>query len=169
LKTRRAKTSVELRDGQSFALAGLLDNSETKTLSRVPVLGDLPVLGNLFRSKSFQKNESELMFIVTAQLVKPLNRDDVPQLRGVDGLKNGSPLGVEPKGEGIDGLTGHKVSTQNTESTPTTTTSPEAPKTADPKTKTTEKETSSVSTSSSARMVNPILPAPRTLRQIFPQ
>src|SRR4030095_4771828 len=54
LKTRRAKTSVELRDGQSFALAGLLDNSETKTLSRVPVLGDIPVLGSLFRSKSFQ-------------------------------------------------------------------------------------------------------------------
>ena len=68
LRTRRAKTSVELRDGQSFALAGLLDNSETKTLSKVPVLGDIPVLGALFRSTSFQKNESELMFIVTAHV-----------------------------------------------------------------------------------------------------
>src|SRR5437667_2535911 len=118
LRTRRAKTSVELRDGQSFALAGLLDNSETKSLSKVPVLGDIPVLGSLFRSKSFQKNESELMFIVTAQLVKPVNRDDMPQLHGIDGLKNGSPLGVEPKGEGIQGLSGRSISSEKTESEP---------------------------------------------------
>src|SRR5215472_130474 len=64
LKTRRAKTGVELRDGQSFALAGLLDNSEQQSLSRIPVLSDVPVLGALFRSTSFQKNETELMFIV---------------------------------------------------------------------------------------------------------
>src|SRR5205085_1950469 len=51
LKTRRAKTGVELRDGQSFALAGLLDNSETKSLSRVPYISDLPLIGNLFKSK----------------------------------------------------------------------------------------------------------------------
>ncbi len=103
LKTRRAKTGVELRDGQSFALAGLLDNSETRSLSKMPIIGDIPVLGTLFNSKSFQKSETELMFIVTAQLVKPVNPDDLPQMRGVDGLKNGSPLGVEPKGEGIQG------------------------------------------------------------------
>jgi len=109
LRTRRAKTGVELRDGQSFALAGLLDNSETRSLSRVPVLSDIPVLGELFKSKSFQKNESELMFIVTAQLVKPVNRDDIPQMRGIDGLKGGSPLGVEPRGEGIQGATGHSI------------------------------------------------------------
>jgi Bacterial type II and III secretion system protein len=165
LRTRRAKTSVELRDGQSFALAGLLDNSETKTLSKVPVLGDIPVLGSLFRSKSFQKNESELMFIVTAVLVKPVNRDDIPQLRGVDGLKNGSPLGVEPKGDGIDGLTGHKVSGQTTEGTPATTTSPEAPKGADPKVKTSDKDTTGTSTSSvlETRKVNPTLPVARSL------
>jgi len=114
LRTRRAKTGVELRDGQSFALAGLLDNNESRSLSKVPVLGDIPVLGALFKSKSFQKNETELMFIVTAQLVKPVNRDDLPQMRGIDGLKNGSPLGLEPKGEGIEGQTGYKVSGQNT-------------------------------------------------------
>ena len=164
LKTRRAKTSVELRDGQSFALAGLLDNSETKTLSRVPVLGDIPVLGSLFRSKSFQKNESELMFIVTAQVVKPMNRDDVPQMRGIDNLKNGSPLGVEPKGEGIDGLTGHKVSSENIESTPATTTAPEAPKTSDPKVKTTS--VTSTSSVSEAPKVNPILPVARVARLV---
>src|SRR4030095_1384453 len=161
LRTRRAKTSVELRDGQSFALAGLLDNTETKSLSKVPMLGDIPVLGALFRSKSFQKNETELMFIVTAQLVKPMNPDDLPQLRGIDGLKTSSPLGVEPKGEGIDGLTGHKVSGQtSTESTPATTTTPEAPKASDPKVKTTETGTSSVS---EAPKVNPALPVARTM------
>jgi pilus assembly protein CpaC len=97
LRTRRAKTGVELRDGQSFALAGLLDNSETQQLSKVPGLGDIPILGNLFRSKQFQKNESELMFIVTAQTVKPVNRDDLPRIPEVEKLKNGSLLGVEPK------------------------------------------------------------------------
>jgi pilus assembly protein CpaC len=96
LRTRRAKTGVELRDGQSFALAGLLDNNETQSLSKVPGLGDIPILGNLFRSKTFQKNESELMFIVTAQLVKPINRDDLPRIPNVENLKNGSLLGVEP-------------------------------------------------------------------------
>jgi pilus assembly protein CpaC len=106
LKTRRAKTGVELRDGQSFALAGLLDNTETKSLSKIPVLGDVPILGALFRSKNFQSNETELMFIVTAQVVKPVNRDDLPQMRGIDGLKQGSPLGIEPKGEGIQGKSG---------------------------------------------------------------
>ena len=96
LRTRRARTGIELRDGQSFALAGLLDNNEMQTLSRVPGIGDIPVLGNLFRSKQFQKNESELMFIVTAQVVKPVNRDDLPSLPNVDSMKNGSLLGVEP-------------------------------------------------------------------------
>jgi pilus assembly protein CpaC len=111
LRTRRAKTGIELRDGQSFALAGLLDNTETRTLTKIPVLGDIPILGALFKSKAFQKQETELMFFVTAQLVKPVNPDDLPQLRGVDGLKNGSPLGVEPKGEGITGQSGFSTGT----------------------------------------------------------
>lgn len=105
LRTRRAKTGVELRDGQSFALAGLLDNSETKSLSKVPGLGDIPILGNLFRSTQFQKNETELMFIVTAQVVKPVNRDDLPKIPAVESLKKGSLLGVDPK-SGISGPTG---------------------------------------------------------------
>ena len=114
LKTRRAKTGVELRDGQSFALAGLLDNSESRSLSKIPIVGDIPILGALFRSKSYQKNETELMFIVTAQLVKPVRPDDLPQMRGVDGLKNGSPLGVEPKGEGITGDHGFSTGEKST-------------------------------------------------------
>jgi pilus assembly protein CpaC len=173
LRTRRAKTSVELRDGQSFALAGLLDNQETKTLSKVPVLGDIPVLGSLFRSKSFQKNETELMFIVTAQLVKPVNRDDLPQLRGIDGLKNGSPLGIEPKGEGIDGLTGHSISGQKTDSEPEATPkAPEAPKSADPKVKTTTETGVSTTSSSSVTTtprINQPLPVARAIRIFTPE
>src|ERR1051326_1529827 len=106
LRTRRAKTGVELRDGQSFALAGLLDNSETKSLSKVPGLGDIPILGNLFRSTSFQKNESELMFIVTAQVVKPVNRDDLPKMPNVENLKKGSLLGFDGKDGSILGPSG---------------------------------------------------------------
>ena len=124
LRTRRAKTSVELRDGQSFALAGLLDNSETKSLSRVPIVSDIPVVGALFKSKSFQKNETELMFFVTAQLVKPVSPDDLPATHGVDGLKNGSPLGVEPKGEGIDGKSGYSIKGENAPQVPADTTTP---------------------------------------------
>src|ERR1044072_9410464 len=123
LKTRRAKTGVELRDGQSFALAGLLDNSESRSISKVPLLGDVPVLGNLFKSTQFQKQETELVFIVTADLVKPIDRDDLPNMRGIDGLKNGSPLGIEPKGEGISGASGF-----STGGTMTPAATPEAPK-----------------------------------------
>jgi pilus assembly protein CpaC len=127
LKTRRAKTGIELRDGQSFALAGLMDNSEQSSLSKVPVIGDIPVLGALFRSKSYQKQETELMFIVTAQMVKPVNPDDLPRLRGVDGLRNGSPLGVEPKGEGIQGESGYSTGTTSQQQTPAVAPRPAAP------------------------------------------
>jgi pilus assembly protein CpaC len=109
LKARRARTGVELRDGQSFALAGLLDNSETQTLSKIPGIGDIPILGNLFKSKSFQKNETELMFIVTAQMVKPVNRDDLPQMPNVESLKSGSPLGIGEKADEVDGKSGFSV------------------------------------------------------------
>jgi pilus assembly protein CpaC len=105
LRTRRAKTGVELRDGQSFALAGLLDNSETKSLSKIPGLGDIPILGNLFKSTQFQKNETELMFVVTAQVVKPVNRDDLPKMPAVESLKKGSLLGIDSK-TGISGPSG---------------------------------------------------------------
>lgn len=152
LRTRRARTGIELRDGQSFALAGLLDNSETRSLSKVPVLGDIPILGNLFKSTQFQKQETELVFIVTADLVKPVNRDDLPTMRGVDGLKNGSPLGIEPKGEGISGASGFSTGSGTaapaaTGETPKKTTPAPAgdgapPKTGEKTTKTAEKPAS---------------------------
>lgn len=107
LRTRRAKTGIELRDGQSFALAGLLDNNESRSIGKVPGISSIPILGELFKSRTFQKQETELMFIVTAQMVKPVNRDDLPSMRGIDGLKNGSPLGIEPRdGDGITGASG---------------------------------------------------------------
>ncbi|HEU4770182.1 MAG TPA: type II and III secretion system protein family protein [Pyrinomonadaceae bacterium] len=136
LRTRRAKTGVELRDGQSFALAGLLDNTETKTLSRIPIVSDIPVIGALFKSKSFEKKETELMFFVTAHMVKPVTPDDLPNMRGIDGLKGSSPLGLEPKGEGVSGQTGYKVSGQN-EQTPVAAPS----KVEEPKTKTVDTNT----------------------------
>ena len=114
LRTRRAKTGIELRDGQSFALAGLLDNNETQSLSKVPGLGDIPILGNLFKSKQFQKNESELMFIVTAQMVKPVNRDDLPAIPNVESLKKGSLLGVDRKPGDIEGPTGFSTTPSGT-------------------------------------------------------
>jgi pilus assembly protein CpaC len=73
LTTRRVATTVELADGQSFAIAGLLRDDAREIVSKFPILGDIPILGALFRSSSFQKNESELIVIVTPHLVKPLD------------------------------------------------------------------------------------------------
>lgn len=73
ISTRRASTVVELRDGQSFAIAGLMRSTVREKLSKYPVLGEIPILGSLFRSSSYQKNESELIIIVTPRLVRPLD------------------------------------------------------------------------------------------------
>ncbi len=69
--TRRATTTVDLRDGQSFAIAGLLQATNTRTEDQVPYVGSLPVIGALFRSASFQKQETDLVIIVTPHLVQP--------------------------------------------------------------------------------------------------
>ena len=71
LTTRRAETTVELSSGQSFAIAGLLQNNVTHDISKFPGLGDIPVLGGLFRSDRFQREESELVIIVTPYIVRP--------------------------------------------------------------------------------------------------
>lgn len=71
LITRRAKTTVELRDGQSFAVAGLLQSNHSKAQRQLPWLGQVPVLGPLLRSASFEKNETDLVIIVTPRLVQP--------------------------------------------------------------------------------------------------
>ena len=69
--TRRASTTIEVRDGQSFAMAGLLQTLHTKSQDQLPWLGQVPVLGALFRSSSFQEEETDLVIIVTPHLVRP--------------------------------------------------------------------------------------------------
>ncbi|MGE5321025.1 MAG: type II and III secretion system protein family protein [Hyphomicrobiaceae bacterium] len=69
---RNAETTVQLNDGQSFAIAGLIKNNVTETVKRFPMLGELPVIGPLFRSSEFQNDRTELLFVVTPHLVKPL-------------------------------------------------------------------------------------------------
>lgn len=73
--TRRASTTVQLRDGQSFAIAGLIKNNVTETITRFPILGSIPILGALFRSTEFQNDKTELLFVITPRLVKPLPPD----------------------------------------------------------------------------------------------
>jgi len=80
LTTRRAETEVELRDGQSFAIAGLLDNESQSDNTAIPILSQLPIIGNLFKSKADRKERTELLVIVTPRLVRPLNPDEVPPL-----------------------------------------------------------------------------------------
>jgi pilus assembly protein CpaC len=72
LQTRRAHTTVELRDGESFALAGLIRRDFQDTIRQFPVLGSIPIIGTLFRSTNFQKEETELVIIVTPRLVRPV-------------------------------------------------------------------------------------------------
>src|SRR4030095_2794077 len=77
---RRASTDVELRDGQSFAIAGLLDNQAQDDKSGIPLLSSLPIIGNLFKSKAERSQQTELMVLITPRLVRPLNPDQVPPL-----------------------------------------------------------------------------------------
>jgi pilus assembly protein CpaC len=78
LSTRRVQSEMELRDGQSFAIAGLIDNRLTETFSKMPGFGDIPVLGNLFKSRSLNKSNDELLIVVTPRIVHPLQPDQVP-------------------------------------------------------------------------------------------
>ncbi len=76
LITRKASTTLELRDGQSFMLGGLLQNTSTTAQDQLPWLGDVPVLGSLFRSSQYQKNETDLVIVVTPHIVRPLRPTD---------------------------------------------------------------------------------------------
>jgi pilus assembly protein CpaC len=82
LVTRKAETTLELHSGQSFAIAGLLQNKAEAVNSRIPGLGDLPVLGPLFRSTRYQNNETELVILVTASLVEPMSLAEAPPVPG---------------------------------------------------------------------------------------
>jgi len=78
LSTRRVESEMNLADGQSFAIAGLVDNRVTQQLEKIPWIGDVPVLGKLFQSKSFQRSKDELLVVVTPIIVKPLNHGQEP-------------------------------------------------------------------------------------------
>jgi len=80
LSTRRAETEVALRDGQTFAIAGLIDNRLSEIASKVPFLGDIPIIGNLFKSRSKNHTKTELLVMVTPRIIKPLEPGEVPPL-----------------------------------------------------------------------------------------
>ena len=75
ITTRRAETTVELGDGESFVIGGLVSRSTTSATDKVPLLGDIPILGVLFKRQEYSQKESELAIVVTPRLVKPLARD----------------------------------------------------------------------------------------------
>lgn len=77
LTIRRAETTVELGSGQSFMIAGLMSNNAQNLLDKAPGAGDIPILGNLFRSRSFRKGETELVIVVTPYLVQPVSASDI--------------------------------------------------------------------------------------------
>jgi pilus assembly protein CpaC len=72
LSSRRVQTEIELQDGQSFAIAGLLDNRVTESFSKIPGLGDIPLLGKIFQSRTLTKNNTELLVLVTPEMVRPI-------------------------------------------------------------------------------------------------
>ena len=78
ISTRRAETEIELKDGQSFGMAGLLDHRAQDLLSKIPGIGDIPILGQLFRSKSVNKTNSELMIFVTPHIIDPVHMATTP-------------------------------------------------------------------------------------------
>ncbi len=77
LTIRRTETTVELGSGQSFMIAGLMSNNSQNTIDKAPGVGDIPILGNLFRSRAYRKGETELVIVVTPYLVKPVNASDI--------------------------------------------------------------------------------------------
>jgi len=100
LTTRRAETEIELRDGQSFAIAGLMDNMSQIDRNQIPVLGSLPIIGHLFKSKAARQSRTELMVLITPRLVKPLDPDEVPDLPTDPTmfLKDGDAIGAKLEG-----------------------------------------------------------------------
>ncbi|HEX7877144.1 MAG TPA: type II and III secretion system protein family protein [Sphingobium sp.] len=104
LKSRTAETTVELGSGQAFMIAGLLNNDTANSISKVPGLGEIPILGSLFKSRRFQRHETELVIVVTPYLVKPVNASDVRL--PTDGFRNaniGQGLFLQQNNDGVSG------------------------------------------------------------------
>jgi len=120
ITTRRVSTVIELADGQSFAIAGLLKDDVREIVSKFPLLGEIPILGALFRSSTFRRNETELIVIVTPHLVKPLDmaKQTLPTDAYVEpdgfefyllGRLEGKGKAHPVKGSGLEGQFGHIV------------------------------------------------------------
>jgi pilus assembly protein CpaC len=105
LTTRRLNTQVELSEGQSFAIGGLLDNRTTDTMEKIPFIGDIPVLGKFFRSKSVTKQNTELLVIVTPEIVRPIPAGQaVPTLQyPVPFMKTNTATPPRTPGEDVTG------------------------------------------------------------------
>jgi pilus assembly protein CpaC len=102
LTTRKISTQVELSEGQSFAIGGLLDNRTTDTFEKIPFIGDIPILGKLFQSKSVSKTNTELVVIVTPELVRPIPAGrPVPDLKFTRPFLKPNTVG-EPRTPGLD-------------------------------------------------------------------
>ncbi len=107
ITTRRASTTVQLQDGQSFAIGGLIKNNTTTNIKAFPILGEIPIIGALFRSTDFQQDRTELVFIVTPRLVKPLQagyklptdaiKDPTRSELFLGGQMEGAPSGKDSK------------------------------------------------------------------------
>ncbi|MGV3770258.1 MAG: type II and III secretion system protein family protein [Sphingobium phenoxybenzoativorans] len=106
LKTRSAETTVELGSGQAFMIAGLLTGDTANNIDKVPGLGNIPVLGSLFKSRSFQRNETELVIVVTPYLVKPMNAGDVRL--PTDGFRSATEAQGFFNQQSSDGVSGDK-------------------------------------------------------------
>ena len=104
LTTRRAETTVELGSGESMMIAGLLSNNHDNSIDKTPGLGDVPVLGAMFRSNAFQRNETELVIVITPYLVKPVNANQIAL--PTDGYKAPDDLKRVLLGQLSDGFTG---------------------------------------------------------------
>ena len=101
LKSRSVETTVELGSGQAFMLAGLMDSGSSNNIDKLPGAGNIPILGSLFKSRNFQRNETELVVVVTPYLVKPINAADV--VLPTDGFRNATELQGLLAQQGSDG------------------------------------------------------------------
>ena len=100
ISTRRADTEFELQDGQSFVIAGLMDNRVTNIVNKVPGLGDIPILGNFFKSKNAQKSNTELMVLCTVRRISPSAQPEAPPKYPQPFLEKDKFDGAKPSGSG---------------------------------------------------------------------
>jgi pilus assembly protein CpaC len=106
ITTRRAETTVELGSGQAFMIGGLLNNGHNNSVDKAPGLGDLPIIGSLFRSNRFQRNETELVIVVTPYLVKPVSANQIAL--PTDGYKAATDFERVMLGKSFSGKSGQE-------------------------------------------------------------